>query len=326
MFSILKKNIGKSVFLGVLTITGLLMLANALIKAIFILSNESAVQKAEVIDVVLGTLSLGLVLVALLAITGVTYLVFIKKMEFDKKLVIGLFGAAALLFISALLVVVKDHTSYAGDWAKLNDLAQARADIAKNLVVANSLVGDSYGNVGAINPTGTSVMTDLAPVISSPELLNSLNIKDYSDFLTQVISSKKDLAALYAVDELLNKVHEPLIAGKIVDGLAAAWQVDHAITASSWFANVSNSHPYDFLSIVNGYVTTGTDGKYEMTNGLAGNAEAHKLLSAMSTPLVFTELTEAYLQTFPITLTVIGLTTAASVGYFGSTLFGKVAK
>lgn len=63
-----------------------------------------------------------------------------------------------------------------------------------------------------------------------------------------------------------------------------------------------------------------------MTHGLAGNAEAHKLLSAMSTPLVFTGLTEAYLQTFPITLTVIGLAIAASVGYFGSTLFGKVVK
>ncbi len=331
MFSVLKRNIGKSALLGAMTITGILMLVNGLIKAIFILSDESAVQKAQVSDVVLGTLSLGLTLLAMLATSGIAYLVFIKRQEFDRKFVIGLFGATALIIIAAIMVVVKDHTSYTGDWAKLNDLAKARADIARNLVVANSLVGDAYGNIGAINPAGTNV-TDLALVITSPKLLNTVSIQEYQFFLEQVIQSKKDLAALYAIDELLNKAGEPLIAGRIVDALAAAWQQDHTITVSAWFASTAHTHAYDFLSVLEGYLQVSKDSSnndvYTKIVGLAGSQEVHKLLSALAKqPIVYTGITSAYLQSFPITVTVIGLAIAAPTVYVVSEfILGKVVR
>lgn len=280
MFSFLKQNISKSVLLVGLTVIGLILLASSLIKAIFILSNESAVQKAEVIDVVLGTLSLGLTLLGMLALSLVTFKVAFKKEEFSKIFVYALFGAAALFIIAAILVVAKDHESWSTDWKKLNDIEKARADIGSNLVIAHTLANDAHGNVAGVT--------------------NTLTADQYDAFLKTAIASKKDLAALYPVDELLNKFNEPLIAGKIVDNLATAWQKDNALTVSSYFA----SHEFaDFLKTL----------KISLWNN---DVNVFKTLVGLGTqPVVFTGLTVAYLQGFPIDLTVIAVTAATLLAF-----------
>lgn len=280
MFSIMKQQISKSILLIGLTIIGLLLLVSGGIKAIFILSNETAVQKAEVLDIVLGTLSLGLTLLGLAGISLVTFEVLFKKKEFNKLFTLVLLGAAALFIIAVILVVVKDHQGWTTDWAKLNDIDKARSDIGSNLVIAHTLVADAHGNTATLS--------------------NTLTLDQYDAFLKTAIASKKDLAALYPVDELLNKFNEPLIAGKIVDNLATAWEKDKTLTVSSYFA----SHEFaDFLKTIKISFSVDNPDVFKAVKGLA------------TQPLVFTGLTIAYLQGFPIDLTVITATTVVLLAF-----------
>lgn len=268
MFSFIKQNASKSILLFGLTIIGIILLVSGAIKGLFILSHESAVQKAEVLDVVLGTLSLGLTLLGLGALSLVTLEVIIKKKEFNKLFTLALLGAAGLFIISILLVVVKDHEGWTTDWKKLNDLAKAREDIGSNLVIAHTLATDAYGNKAGVT--------------------NTLTNDEFNTFLTTAINSKKDLAALYPVDELLNKFDEPLIAGKIVDNLAAAWQKDNTLTVSSYFATPEF---HEFLKTLRFSLATENNDVFKAIRGLA------------SQPVVFTGLTVAYLQGFPLDIT-----------------------
>lgn len=307
MLTSLKKNFGVLLALGGISIAGFLLVINSLVKAAFILSNESAVQKATIVDVVTGTISLGLVLLGLAVLTLLIGKLVLKK-EINTNFIL-LTAAAALLFIvAALLVVVKDHTSFTTDWAKLNDIDKARADVASNLAIANTLVSDRFGNKGFIDPAGTDV-ADLIPSVPFPDkvMLNRLEIQDYNAFVSQVIQTKSDLAALYAVDELLNVHHQPLISAKLVDALAAAYEHDNTITATKWISNTSTVNPYDLHSVISGFTSedASNPGTFIINGGLSGDSSTLHTLSAMEKPFVFTNLTTTYLQGFPITLTAL---------------------
>lgn len=302
-----KKNFTVLFLLGGVAIAGILLFINSLIKSAFILSSESAVQKASVIDIVMGTISLGLVLLGVALMAFLLVKLLLKK-KVDATFILATITAAIIFIIAALLVVVKDHTSFANDWAKLNDIDKARIDVASNLAIANTMVGDRFGNKGFIDPAGTDVL-DLAKSVPNPDkvMLNRLEIKDYNAFVSQVIQTKSDLAALYAIDELLNVHHQPLISAKLVDALACAYEKDNTITATKWINDTSTSQPYNLHSVISGFTTEDVNnpGKYIITNGLAGDAATLHTLSAMEKPFVFTSLTTTYLQGFPITLSAI---------------------